>query len=50
MNIVNFDNSTVVASSSLSPINPNTFGSFSFGSSEILLPSNANLIAKIYPQ
>jgi len=50
MDIVNFDNNTVIVSSGVSPINPNTFGTFSFGGSEVLLPSNANIIAKIYPQ
>jgi hypothetical protein len=50
MDIVNYDNNTVITSSGVSPINPNTYGTFSFGNSEVLLPSNANLIAKIYPQ
>ena len=50
MDLVNFDNNTVIVSSGVSPINPNTFGTFSFGSGEVLLPSNANIIAKIYPQ
>jgi len=50
MDIVNYDNNTVIVSSGVSPINPNTYGTFSFGGSEVLLPSNANIIAKIYPQ